>query len=240
MLVKFGSYSHPENETQISPISLNVTRGPTGLRTSVKQQWTVKGRLAAASVAALTTAIQALEAAHASDGYDLVLYEDSGSTASAHAIESARTIGGVKVVSLTYPEGRGAEYATFRNYEVTYEAETLSSIGGIDSWRESVELWGGGPAFEFVEPVDGAPVKVWTKQKTSYKASQSGNAVGIGTWPSFPTPLFGQHEHVDRRKKMRGTPEYDGAGQSRYPISWSYEFESASPLNAFPGNPFGA
>lgn len=230
MLIAYGSYSHPENETELVSIVKDVLRGTFGQRTGTREQWTLRGRLAAASVSELSTAIAALEAAHASDGLNLTLYTDSGSTSSAHAIQSGRTLGGVKVTGLRYPDGKGAEYSTWRTYEVTYEAEYLSQTGGLDTYAESIEQIGGGPRDEYVTVLQGPPVKVRVAQQTTFKGRQTGRAVGIGAYPTFPPPVWPQHEHVDRRQLMRDAPQYDNGGQHKFGISWSYEFEAVGPL----------
>lgn len=235
MLLTYGTYSHPENETEIS-ISQEAVRGPFGQKTGYKARWTVSGRLAGSTVAELRAAIAALETAHA-DGYDLKLWEDSGVTLSAHNLISGSAIGGVKVVSLGYPDGRGAEYSTFRNYTAVYEAEFITGSGGMVSWDEALQLYGGGPRFVFTEQIQGPPIKEYICQATTFKASQSGSAVAMGTWPNFPPPAFPQHEHIDQRMQVRLTPQYDNGGQSRFGIQWSYAFESSGPITGNPNGP---
>lgn len=230
MLLVYGSYSHPLNETSVV-IDANVTRGPFGQRIGSKWTWTVEGRLSGTSQAEIDAAVLALEVAHQSDGGNLALYKDSGATdPTAHVRNSNETLGGVKVAKLSYPNGKGAEYSGWRTYQVIYEYDILSSLGGLDSWSETVEVSGGGPRFEWVETLDGPPVKVVACRQTTYRGAQSGSAVGIGAYPQFPQPNWPDAEHVDRRKRNRGSPAYDAGGQSRFPISWSYEFESDQPL----------
>lgn len=229
MLLTYGTYSFPENETEIGVVSRESLRGKFGQRTGYRERWQVKTRLSGADSAAITSAIQSLEASLL-DGYSLTLYTDSGTTSSAHALANNTTLGGVKVASIVYPDGRGAEYSTFRNVVVEFEAEVLTSLGGLVEFDDNLEFIGGGPRFEFIETLAGPPVKVLAAQQTTYKGMQSGNAVGIGGYPGIPAPVFPEHEHISRRRIRKGSPQYDNGGQWAFPVSWSYEFEASQPL----------
>lgn len=236
MLLKYGSYSHPENEVEVL-FSADVLRGEFGQRIGEHWTWTINGRLSGSTQAEITTAIASLENAHATDGGDLLLYTDSGTTLSRHFQYSSSSRGGVKVARLSYPDGRGAEYSTYRNYQVVYEYDVLSTQGGLVSYQQAIEEIGGGPRIEYVHTVVGAPVKVMVGQQTTFKGTQSGSAVGVGSWPVFPQPMWPAHEHRDRRRQLRADAQYDNTGQYSFPISWNYEFESSGPLGLPPMRP---
>jgi len=141
----------------------------------------------------------------------------------------------VQVRTLSYPEGRGAEYATYRTYEIVYAAEVPATTNpGLIAWNETLAFTGGGPRFELITCLNGPPVRVTVAEQTPFRCVQSGSASGYGTWPSYSTPLFPQHEHRDRRRQDKSTPQYHGQGRARYPIRWSYEFEAATPLFGSP------
>lgn len=237
MLIKYGNFSYPENECELT-ITQKTQRGPFGAAVAIRRTWRIAGRLAGASQAELTTAIQALEAAQI-DGYDLILYTDSGITESAHVLRSAGSIGGVKVEEVSYPEGRGAEYGTFRNFVTEYTALYAIGSSGLIDWQETLEFTGGGSVFNFTQTLQGPPVRNDVCEQTTYRAFQTGSAVAMGTWPNFPPPAFGAYfEHRERRIQSRGTPKYNDTGQSSFPINWSYEFESANPFGSgFPSGP---
>ena len=234
MLLRYGSYSHSAGETEIA-ISKTAVVAATGVREGYVERWAIRGRLSGLTVSDLSAAVQALESAHSADGQDLLLYLADGTTASAHGLRSGETLSGVQVRSLSYPDGRGAEYATYRTYEVVYAAEVSATTNpGLIAWNETLAFTGGGPRFEFITCLNGPPVRVVVAEQTPFRCVQSGSALGYGTWPTYSTPLFPQHEHRDRRRQDKSTPQYHGSGRARYPIRWSYDFEAATALFGSP------
>lgn len=247
MYLKYGSYQHDTNEAAVT-ISKRAQHDPTtGLLTSIRHEWTIEGVLHAASQAALTTAIQALEAAYATDGNTLALYLDDG-TVTAHILDPSGTLGGVKIESgPEYPNGRGAEYSTYRSYRIVAVAEVAAAQGGgggsagtIITFSETVSLWGGGPRFVYVETLDGPPQKQTVVQQTSVRGSQVGRAVGWSGWPNPPAPIWPDAEHRDLRQVTRESPRLTSDNSTtlkytEYAISWSYQFEAAD--DSLVGNP---
>jgi len=235
MKLYYGDYLYPENECEIG-IAQTSKYGQYGQKIGYTVRWTIRGRLSADTPELLTVAITALEQAQV-DGRNLLLYTNSGA-ASSHGIFSGNTVGGVKAESLNYPNGVGAEYSTFRTFEVTYTAEiSLPEGGGQVSYNETLQFTGGGPRFSFIECIQGPPYKTVDCQQTSYKASQSGSATGLGNWPNFPPPAFPEHEHIDRRVQARMTPQYNNGGATQFQINWSYEFEAAQSMTGNPAGP---
>ena len=236
MQLTYGSYAHPSGETEITIIRESLF-SPIGVRERLRERWTVRGRVADATTEDLTTAIAALEAAHSRDGESLTLRVSESET-SAHQIESNRTLTGVRVARLSYPEGRGAEYATFRTYEVVYEAELPpEDPPGVIAWVETLAVSGGGPRFEHITCVFGPPVRVQVAEMTPFRCTQAGMAVGYSIWPEFPAPLFPAVEQRDRRRQEKVTPQLHGPRRARFPIRWSYELEAATAFFGVPTLP---
>lgn len=229
MILKYGSYAHPSGEVSIV-VEKSAVESDTGIRTAFIEAWTITGWLHADSVAELTAAIAAMESAYSVNGYDLGLYEDDGTTLTAHAMDSSEARGGVRILSIRYPEGEGAEYTTFRKFEIRAEAEFAVGVAGLVSYEEAITLTGGGPRFVFLETLAGPPQKQLVKQATTYKATQTGSAMGDSAYPIPPAPLWPAAEHVDRRSISRQHPKIVRGGFKDYTVTWSYEFESASPL----------
>lgn len=239
MYLKYGSYQHAANECAvvISREGLfSRDRIPLGFR----ERWDIQGRLQATSQGAITALIAGLQAAYGRCGQDIGLYFDDG-TATAHHLASAATAGGTRVVTPpSFPEGKGAEYSTFRNYAVAVEGEVVDTSHPLLSWIESLNFTGGGPEFGFLETINGSPQKQLLKQATTYRATQQGEAVGHGSYPFVPAPIWPAAEHVHLREVSYQTPVRKGLSglTTEFPVRWSYTFESELPLIGGPTLPY--
>ena len=232
LYLQYGSYAHAEGEASIT-ISKRVVEGETGLRTAFIETWTIEGWIHGDDVSEVTAALLEMESAYSVNGYDLCLYQPNG-TATAHILQTARARGGVRITSLEYPDGQGAEYTTYRKYRIVAEAEFPTGQKGIKSFNETLTLSGGGPRFLFLQTLRGLPQKQLVAQSTPYRATQQGSAISDDGYPNIPSPLFPQHEHVDRRTLSRQSPKWRMGSLSNYGASWAYEFESSTPLVGSP------
>lgn len=240
MYIKYGTYTHANNEC-----SLVVARTPRynegGHVVSIIERWDIAGFIQAASQAALTTALNSLRTAYASNGLDLSLLLDDGVTATHHQIHNVNTLGGVRVVGgPSFPEGKNAEYSTFRSYTVSLEAEI--PVSGYASllifFEETLSFQGGGPRFVHLQTLTGSPQKQIVADSTPYKAVQTGRSVGYASYPAFPGPLWPNDEMRDQRQINYRSPKRSGTSgspqYSEYEVSWQYQFESASALSGAP------
>ena len=237
MYLKYGSYQHPPGEASVV-ISKQALFSEAGLPRGVRERWDIQGRLQAADQAALSAAIDALSAAYAVQAQDVGFYFDDGQPSS-HRIVSASTNGGVRVAAPpSFPEGKGAEYSTFRNYSLALEAELLDATATIIHWNERLNFSGGGPQFAFLQPINGLPIKQLLRQATPYRATQSGEAVGYQSYPVPASPLWPDSEHINRREVHYELPKRMGptgsASYTQYKVTWAYHFESATPLVGAP------
>jgi len=232
MILKYGSYSHAINEGAIT-IARDSLVNDANVPYAVLERWRISGMLmpATQTIAGVTTAIQELEAAYVKHGQDLTLYQDDGTTATAHQILTANTIGGTRVVR---PPGfpQEGEYTTFRSYEIEIEAEIpLSGGPSILLFEEFLAFSGGGPRDIFIELLNGPPQKQRVNNQTVFRATQSGRAVGYARYPAFPTPIWPQHWDEPAKQRNYGKPKISGAGASQsaseFPIDWTYQFHSA-------------
>ena len=199
MYLKYGDYQHASGEASVV-ISKQGMFTDSGIARGVRERWDIQGRLQAADPAALTTALDALAAAYAVQAQDVGFYFDNGDPSS-HLINSSATNGGVRVaVPPSFPEGKGAEYSTFRNYTIALEAEWLDAGSTLLDWQESLAFRGGGAQFVFLRPLAGAPVKQLLHDTTTYHVTQSGAAVGFEAYPTPPRPIWPAAEHVDQRQ----------------------------------------
>ncbi len=237
MYLKYGNYQHAANEVSVV-ISKQGLFSEAGIARGVRERWDIQGRLQAGDQASLSAAMDALAAAYAIQGQDVGFYFDDGA-ASSHRIVSRNADGGVRVVvPPSFPQGKGAEYSTFRTYSLAVEADLLDYQAGLLSWTESLSFQGGGPRFGFLQPVNGLPQKQLLVQSTTYRAAQSGSATGYFAYPTPPAPIWPEAEHVDQREVRYELPKRSGptasATYTQFKVSWSYHFEDAGPLTGLP------
>jgi len=237
MYLKYGNYQHAANEVSVV-ISKQGLFTEAGIGRGVRERWNIQGRLQAADQTSLTTAIEVLAAAYGLPAQDVGFYLDDGQPTS-HVISSAATNGGVRVVvPPSFPEGKGAEYSTFRNYTIALEAELLDPRAALLSWSEVLSFKGGGPQFAFLQPINGLAQKQLLKQATTFHATQSGHAVGYLGYPLPAAPIWPEAEHVDQREVRYELPQRMGppgsATYTQFKVSWSYSFEDAGALVGSP------
>jgi hypothetical protein len=138
----------------------------------------------------------------------------------------------------SFPEGRGAEYSTFRNYTIVLEAEVLDTSATIVNWHEVLSFQGGGPQFAFLETINGPPQKQLLKQFTTFRATQAGEATGHLGYPVAAAPLWPAAEHTTSRQIRYELPKRAGPPGSptytQYRVTWSYSYEDAGPLVGLP------
>lgn len=236
--LEYGDYVHPSGEVVVV-ITRRTIRGEDDVATEEVINWQIAGRLEAANQAALTTALQELEAGYAEDGGDIGLYLSDG-TPTAHVILSAQTSGGVMVTNRPeYPIGEGAQYANYRDFRIGIEAKIpINFVPGGSSTiisQETLDITGdGGPAFVIREQLVGKPIPYQTKQFTKTSATQSGYAEGYGRYPFTAAPIFPQwlKRDVSRVKYMPPGRTMSGpSSKQRFRIEWTYVFESPGPEN---------
>jgi hypothetical protein len=236
MYLKYGSYAHASGEASIA-IAKEAIFSDSGIRTDIRETWTINGMMFATNSTALTSALLAMQAAYSKNGLDLGLYEDSGA-ATAHVLLATDCRGGTKVLSIGYPKGTGYQYGTYRDYQIVVEGLKVS-YNGLLSFNETISFSGGGPEFVYQECLTGLPQKQILKQATTFKARQMGEAVGTDAYPAFPAPLWPSAEHRNQRVTdllpPRRMGQYGAAKHTEYRIVWAYTFESASRLVGLPG-----
>lgn len=234
MIVKYGTYAHENNEVTVA-ISRRSQYSQRGILEYTRESWVMRGFIQAASQSALTTAIDSLRTAYATNGYDVGLYLDDGTTLTSHYMTSSNARGGVRVVDLEFPEGEGAEYSTFRSYGITLEADFYNTSDNFLEWDEEISFEGtGGPLRVFIPTLDGLPQEQITAQYTTYRATQEGSALGLGGYPFYPPPIWPDAELQFLRRTSQKAPKRIGSDYVGYGISWSYTFESVSPISGRP------
>jgi hypothetical protein len=231
MFCRYGAYTHSDNEVNLVSFSHRVIHSDRGRPGVVRKTAKLEGVLIASTQANIKSAIQSLQAAYTLQGRDWGLYHDNG-TASPHILVNADSLSGVRVVELSFPKGDGAEYATQRTYSITLEATYAASNEALHSFSETLSIQGdGGPRFVVIPVLNGPPQKQITHQATPVTAQQTGQAVGMFAYPSPAPPIFPFAEKRERRTIATQAPRSEGNQFVLWPISWSYYFESPTPLS---------
>lgn len=234
MILKYGAYAHALGEATIV-ISTSALATPRGGKIGQRERWEIAGFLQAATQADLTRAIDALKAAYAIDGQELAIYLPDGVTRTSHVLGASRA----RVVSgPSFPEGRGAEYSTYRSYQIVIEADMPTWAAGAAPlvWEESLSFSGGGARFVYLTTLAGPPQRQRVAQATTFRVTQAGRAIGEVAYPAPSGPLWPAAEHIDQRRIERHSPRQPraGGGWTEYEIAWHYAFESAWPLAGEP------
>lgn len=228
---RYGGYSHEAGEVTIASISVRADFSARGEPVLSRMQWQIQGQLNANDPADLTAKLRNLEGAYNNQAQDAGLYFVGGGP-TAHYLPNGTSIGGVRSLGVSYPKGDGAEYTTFRNYSITLEADYPFAGTNLLEYRETLRFVGTcGPEWIYLFPLTGEPERQQVLAKTTQKVTQSGSAMGFLSRPSPPPPLWPANEHEQARTIGPTSPRVLRGRQIDFGIEWSYEFESATPLN---------
>lgn len=222
-------------------IGRSMQRNQAGAAYAIAERWDIDGFIIAETATAVWNKVRARESMFSRDGGDLILRMNDGTTA-AHIIRSRDTVGGVRIVEpLSFPNGRGAEWSTYRSWRAVLEAEIPLPAGEQDilEWSETIEVQGtGGPRTVLIELRNGPPQRQLVSERTVVTATQSGRAVGYRRHPTIPLPLWPGAEDQDQRRISVTSPQAKGTGADRvdthHAISWTYSFKEASYLYGSP------
>lgn len=228
MIFKYGSYSHADNE-----VALSVSKTPEytarGFRFGTRERWVLRGKIQANTVAALTTAMDALEDAYAENNKTAVLLLSDGSTETQHKMAASDCLGGVHVVGLDYDEGVNAEYTSYRSYTITLEGLRTDKEQTILEYSESITLQGsGGPRRVILETLDTPPIIQITAQRTAQTIVQAGFARTYDHW-LIPQPLLPSLEQEHLRIIENIDPESFRGTLRAFPVRWQFTFVSDVP-----------
>lgn len=236
MLLKFAGFVHQVAEVDVSLAAESLfTTGGTPWATL--KRWTISGDLLADNSAGIDAAAKALMDAYPAGATgDFSLTLPAGGNAVAVSALSADALGGIKVVRPPSFSGMAnSGYVTTLPFSVELEGTfPLANVStALLSFSESLVFDGGGPLIAYLELVSGLPRAQRVRDATVYRATQSGQAVGLYAYPIRPAPRW-PASLVRPPSREVISPRRDGDEYTDYTISWSYEFESAYPLSGIP------
>lgn len=229
MYLRYGNYTHQLDEASVQ---INKSRqfNQQGSLVGYLETWKVDGKIVGTDVADLTSKLTALENAYSLTNQDLSILTDSGG-GTVHTLRSSDTASGIKPVSLSYPVGDGAEYTTFRTYEIVLEARFDAEEGNGDqnntvSYSQQISIQGtGGPQFVVKTPRYGPPIYQQVSRQSPIYITQSGSATGLRFHPPPTPPIYPQFLVHDSHNVTRVSPATDSReGKRDFAINWSYNF----------------
>lgn len=242
MRAKYNTFTFPDGRWSISK-SITSNENEAHQELSTIHRVDIDGRLQADSAALIEAQYTLLTRAYSVNGEDFLVFLPTGGISERLSLRSAGSLGGVRVIQKPSIEGlENGQYTTYLPVKISLEAEYPSTNSDIllTSFRETVNFEGGGPVHGWYRPIRGLPTKGIVRQLDTYRATQSGSAVGyldyprLGTIAGAPPPIWGfQHLNANPRVS-RDSAELHNGSYINWPITWSYEFESATPLFGSP------
>lgn len=232
MIFKYGGYSFTDNEVGLQ-IHRRGIYSQRGRKMWDRVTWIINGVKIADDAAALTTELQLLEAACATDGGDLLFLDNNGAP-TAHSTASSACVNGIQVKGpVQYPGGTrfwgmGTEYVNLRSYRVTFEGDVMDADDDLLYHSETyTKIGSGGPYNIWQESFLGAPQWQQPKLFTKCRLIQQGNALGLSGTPAYAAPLYG-NPYIRNDLSMIEPGEAKNQGinyQTHWPIRWRYVFE---------------
>jgi hypothetical protein len=240
MQLWFGPYGFPVNGMAIGSRIQNM---PNKAQITLKRKviMSVSGSLLATLGTSfpqqdLTAQTILLTQALSNNYFDLVLRNDDGSLSATILLNAGSLTGVVITEGPDFPGKPGdADYATQRRFSFTAMAEyvNIKAQTALENFSESLDFSGGLPLYVMCRAVNGLPQRQQTYAFTEFCCTQSGSAVGLLAFPTPPGPKFPSCLKEAPRIKRSG-PERVGNTFQNYGISWTYVFESVTPMVGAP------
>lgn len=233
----YGDFRHDDGEVQVSLVKTPEV-AQTGEPFGIRWRFDLQGVLIRSTQAALHQRIGEMQAAYAFENQDCGLRFSNGSLT--HIILNADAcIGGLRVTSPpSFPSNEDGAYGRYIAYSISLEGIVARTVSTDTlSFRETVEFSGGGAVRDMMEPLNAPPVDVLLRSHSAYRAVQSGEAVGLYSYPVVPRALWPRA--LNKTPDIsRSSPTRKGFGANitytDYPVSWRYEFSSKTPLTGSP------
>lgn len=181
---------------------------------------------------AIDGAVGVLQVLCSSGGQDLSLRKDDGDQSNI-TLPNALSLGGVSLSDLRFPNEKTVDYATGIDWEFTASAlYNDPNAPDVLSYTESVEIFGGGPDYQWTVPVSGDPVRWQTAAVTVGTLVQSGTIVGRDSHFILPASLYPGYYIANQSSAGVTRPLYreDGSVYA-YQRSWRYVHQKAGPFD---------
>lgn len=241
MLAKYtdmlgNEYSHPVDLTGFSMNIEQIKNERDGLIAYQRINVFVQGRIQGTSQSDIDSKVNTLVAAYDTPGNKWEFKRDDGTNIGQSLIDT-NLIGYIQPRFFAFPNSKGPQYATKRDYTISLEAMyTVAGAGNVLELRETLVIIGDGLAKNVVVPVtNGTPFMQTVMSNTPVFAQQRGFAIGAASYPASPGPLWARPIwDGDTSSETLITPERVNGGLINYRTEWNYNFSAISSLAGTP------
>ena len=239
MYFKYGSYTHDTGEVNVASVTKH-TKFSLRQKSMVKTlRMVLQGDFCAGSQSAIESKIDEIYDAYKYHNKDCGLYMDDG-TLTSHHIDTSKTMGGVRVVSVDFPTGGPGEFATGRSYRIVLEADIVALEDQTISYTETITTIGApGSIWVYIPQRAYQPARQELVSVALQDIIQSGESLGFNGYvvPQLPIfsynpndPMSVNYEHREKRVIKYGTPQRIERNEwYLYPCSWEYHFTIPDP-----------
>ena len=231
-----GGYTFPEGSVGIVADTKERVRSPRDKPYIMRRTMTLEGELKGTSQSDIRAKLLLMQTAFTSDTWQSGLVHDDGSD-SVHFLRLLNALTVVRVLRTpSFTRNDPAEYTTYRSFTFVVQADfALQDADTLFAFSETVNYRGNcGPRKVQIELDTGAPDEQIVSQQTVQYISQSGQAVGIGSYPTTPDPLYPELMQNPDEGLSYQTPQPQGTGFTLYPVRWQYTMASDIPRNGAP------
>lgn len=233
MTVCYGSFSFPVGEAEIT-FSQNTRYLENGDADRLISSVDISGKYEGTSYSGYESQMTAMIAAMASSENTFYVKYPDASIATHLTLSGSSSLVGPRATAFSFPESTGPEFAAVRTYRIRVEAEKspagTSTHGDVVSYKESVSISSGSGIYQVIETITGAAQIFLTCQKTAFRATQQGEAVGLTDYPAPSLPLW-PDALIDTLPVTYDSPSFVkvGAGGTAdtcqmFRTQWSYSF----------------
>lgn len=236
----YGGYFHDANSVAFESATRTMRRSQNQTAHILHVAWRMKGKIVG-TPSTIWSTINLMRLAYSKDGLSAGMLDNSGNL-TPFTINSALTLGGVRVVSpISHGAVEGAEGATYLRYTFALEADFAYAFAeDILSWGETLSFANnnGGPIYIERIPARGRPILQQVTETSWFYATQQGFMTQSGPNPQPGRMVFdpsyirtgngnGQQVTYAAPRTIRNVP-------IEYGVNWRYEFISPDPLIANP------
>jgi len=221
---QYGSHQHEAGECSFVE-SKEIVYSDDKKPLYTQCRWDVMGTIIKSTSAKITAAIAALRSAYSRNGQNMGWYFVGG-TKTAHIVQNADTISGIRVVRPPqFPESRGVEYAGWRNYTLSLEWEEEPADRDLVSMTEKISYQGnGGKDWGLLTPITGMPISADKTLRSPVVVHQAGRAIGCnGYYPPAASPLWSSQPPLHGPSMVVEYADQPGPARLRE-TTWSYTF----------------
>jgi hypothetical protein len=242
MLFRYGSYTHPAGRAGVT-VQRQALRNEAEQYMGFTETWDVNLQLISrqSTEAAARADIKAQHEAVAAQLYDdrdATVFFPNGTTRSHLYRPVSSTTGGIQVdnYSPAPNDYQGASGVTYSSLTFTLRCvvPAANSRLMLVSFEETVEVSPAGRKIGHLETKIGIAQPQTLRQHQIWRYRQTGSAVGFHVRPSVPPPIWPGNLVNSAPQVTFGHPKRIKNAYINWPISWSYDFESALPLIGVP------